>query len=235
MARLCHSLNSQPAGEYNELFLSSRLDGQSYNQLVRENDFGIFWNDHLGGSNNSNLNAGLVIAPKRYDNYDRGIRINELGQVGIGTNNPGTNLEIHKGALKLAGSCGTDGGTRFLIDIDGNQDFMHFKYNGETQLFFDRDGTLKVKKLEVEAQIVPDFVFDKEYDLLSLIELEKYINRHHHLPGIPNEDDIKTNGLDVGEMEMLLLQKVEELTLYTIEQQKQIDKLKNEIEELKNQ
>jgi hypothetical protein len=63
------------------------------------------------------------------------------------------------------------------------------------------------------------------YNFLSLSELERYINENKHLPGIPTEEEIKKNGLSLGEMNALLLKKIEELTLYMIELNKRIEKL----------
>ena len=71
------------------------------------------------------------------------------------------------------------------------------------------------------------FVFDNNYHLMSLNELKSYIEAHKHLPGIPTEKEIQENDLDLAKMNQLLLQKVEELTLYIIKQQEQIDQLKN--------
>ena len=63
---------------------------------------------------------------------------------------------------------------------------------------------------------------------MSLNELENYINKENHLPNIPNSEKIKENGLNISEFQMKLLEKIEELTLYTLEQQKEIESLKSE-------
>lgn len=80
----------------------------------------------------------------------------------------------------------------------------------------------------------PDFVFSKDYDLKDIEEVESFIEENNHLPNMPSEKEVKENGFDLGEMNAKLLQKVEELTLYLIEQNKEIDQLKAEIEGLKN-
>lgn len=72
----------------------------------------------------------------------------------------------------------------------------------------------------------PDFVFAPGHTMMSLAEIEKYVNENRHLPGIPSSEEMSEKGLDVAEMDAALLQKIEELTLYIIEQQKQIDELK---------
>lgn len=68
---------------------------------------------------------------------------------------------------------------------------------------------------------------------MPLKELEQYIKQNKHLPNVPTQDEISKNGIDVYEMNAVLLKKVEELTLYVIEQQKQIVELENEIKNIK--
>ncbi len=73
----------------------------------------------------------------------------------------------------------------------------------------------------------PDYVFEKDYNLMPLNDVAAYIKTNHHLPNIKSEQEVKqSEGIDVGEMQLKLLEKVEELTLYVIQQQKQIDELK---------
>jgi hypothetical protein len=73
-----------------------------------------------------------------------------------------------------------------------------------------------------------DYVFDKDYQLTSLDSLADYIKSNKHLPGIPTTEEVKKDGIDVAATEAKLLEKIEQLTLYTIELQKQIDALKAE-------
>ena len=87
-------------------------------------------------------------------------------------------------------------------------------------------GGVRCKYLKVEPNW-SDFVFAKDYKLRSLKELEEYINNNKHLPEIPSEKEVCNDGVDIGEVTAKLLQKIEELTLYTIELQKQINELKS--------
>ena len=64
---------------------------------------------------------------------------------------------------------------------------------------------------------------------MPLTEVEKYINENKHLPSVPSEKEVKENGINTAEMDAILLQKIEELTLYIMQQQKDIDALKKEI------
>jgi hypothetical protein len=75
----------------------------------------------------------------------------------------------------------------------------------------------------------PDYVFDQNYLLKPLLEVEQFVKTNKHLPGIPSASQVEEKGLSMGEMQNKLLQKIEELTLYIIEQQKQIDELKKQV------
>lgn len=79
-----------------------------------------------------------------------------------------------------------------------------------------------------------DFVFENDYDLPTLEEVEEHIAENGHLPEIPSEAEVTENGINLGEMDAKLLQKIEELTLYLIEQNKEIKELKKEISDMKS-
>jgi len=87
------------------------------------------------------------------------------------------------------------------------------------------DGILRVKQLIVKSNIWADYVFDDNYKLMSLSEVESYIKENNHLPNIPTQKEIEEEGLSLGEMQRLQMEKIEELTLYTIEQDKEINQL----------
>jgi hypothetical protein len=98
---------------------------------------------------------------------------------------------------------------------------------GATADFWLKDGYVYARELTVQAEgPFPDYVFEPDYDLISLPELEAYINTHKHLPEVPSASEVEENGIQVGEMNTILLKKIEELTLYVIELQKEIDQLK---------
>lgn len=92
----------------------------------------------------------------------------------------------------------------------------------------DVNGTIHSKEVKVDMQGWSDFVFKKEYDLPTLAQVEKHINENGHLENIPNEEEVLKNGINLGEMNAKLLQKIEELTLYSIQQAKEIEVLKEE-------
>ncbi len=95
------------------------------------------------------------------------------------------------------------------------------------------DGKIMCEEVRVSLQDDwPDYVFHKNYDLLSVGRLEKYIDANGHLPNIPSSEAIENSGLEVGEMQRLMMEKIEELTLYIIEQQKHIEELEGKIDKL---
>jgi len=73
-----------------------------------------------------------------------------------------------------------------------------------------------------------DYVFEEDYKLKTLNEIENYIKSNKHLPDVPSAEEMKKNGLDLGDMVIILLKKIEENTLYIIKQNKEIEKLKKE-------
>ncbi len=92
-------------------------------------------------------------------------------------------------------------------------------------------GTVHTQEVRVDLNVpAPDYVFEKDYNLRSLEDTETYINKNKHLPEIPSAKEMEANGVELGEMNMLLLKKIEELTLYTIEQDKALKQQQKLIE-----
>lgn len=79
----------------------------------------------------------------------------------------------------------------------------------------------------------PDYVFAADYKLPSLYEVEKYVKEHQHLEGIPSAETIEKDNQDLGNIQVQMLKKLEEMTLYIIELKKENDAMKLEIEKLK--
>ena len=95
------------------------------------------------------------------------------------------------------------------------------------------EGAIRSTEVKVEASPWPDYVFASNYNLPSLESVETYINEHGHLPEVPSAEVVEEEGIKLGEMNAVLLKKIEELTLYTLSQQKEIASLKGENEELR--
>ncbi len=118
--------------------------------------------------------------------------------------------------------------------------------NAQSQLYFGGDvgigtdspdekltvkGTVHAEKVKVDLNVPgPDYVFDVNYSFPTLKELKKYIERHKHLPEIPSAKEMEANGIDIGNMSMLLLKKIEELTLYQINLLDKLNKLEQDNE-----
>jgi hypothetical protein len=147
----------------------------------------------------------------------------------------------------LTGNSGTTA-TNFLGTI--NNEALVIKTNNVTRLRLQDTGNVgigidtpnvklavngDIKTTEIIVTQTPwaDHVFHKSYRLLSLHEVEKFISVYKHLPDIPSGAEVEKNGIDVGYIQGLLLQKIEELTLYTIEQDKKLNIQKSKILALK--
>jgi hypothetical protein len=92
------------------------------------------------------------------------------------------------------------------------------------------NGIVHAKEVRVDLTgALADYVFSKDYSLMPLHKVEQYVKTNSHLPDIPSADEVKQQGLGMGEMQNKLLQKIEELTLYVIQQQKEIQALKERI------
>lgn len=157
-----------------------------------------------------------------------GLMIDTLGRIGLGdTIYAGKRLNIG-GNTRVAGN----------IDAVGSLSAVNGNFNGTLTVtglarigngfYCSYDGQVRAKSLKVTLDGWSDFVFDDNYRLPSLKEVEQYISQHRHLPDIPSAKEVEQEGIDLGQMNAKLLQKVEELTLYVIDLQKQIDELKNQ-------
>jgi len=111
------------------------------------------------------------------------------------------------------------GASRMIIKSNGNIGIGTDKTNG---FLLSVDGTMRAREIFVNLETWSDFVFDPGYDLMPLSELEIYILLHGKLPEIPSEEEVLEDGVEMGEMNRLLLQKVEELTLHIIDLNKRM-------------
>jgi hypothetical protein len=96
------------------------------------------------------------------------------------------------------------------------------------------NGTITTKEIIVTADGWSDYVFDNNYKLKSLNEVKTFIDKNKHLPGIPDKKEVAAKGVNVGDMQAKLLEKVEELTLYLIEMKKENEILKSRIEKIES-
>lgn len=167
--------------------------------------------------------------------------ISDEGNVGIGNISPGYKLDV-SGDIKFSGN---------LYDANGL--FQQTQWNNNGTTIYYSDGNVGIGTndpgeymLAVAGNILAeevmvqhpdkwyDFVFDDEYALIPLSELSNFIKENKHLPDVPAEAEVMQDGLNLGELNGILLKKVEELTLYLIDQQQEIEQLKQQVYNLSN-
>lgn len=160
-------------------------------------------------------------------------------KVGIGTSSPSASLEVKNGVLKLSGSHSegqflNTGYARFVIDTEISEGHAFISCMNElgVQFFVHCDGKVKCKKLVTEEVVVdnitlPDYVFNDSYNLRSIDEVEQFIKSNKHLPDVPAAKQVAEEGMNLKEMNNILLQKVEELTLYIIQLENRISEIEN--------
>lgn len=100
----------------------------------------------------------------------------------------------------------------------------------DPQAMLSVNGEIFSRKVRVSQDNWPDYVFTNRYQLLPLSDLKDFIRKNGHLPDIPTAEKISKDGQDLGEMNRLLLQKVEELTLYILQQENRIKKMEEKLE-----
>ena len=192
------------------------------------------------------------------------VNIGTDGNVGIGTNNPTygrlqvnqTTDDSDHGIAVVNSTAGR--AMRLWTDV--NNSYVYSGVTGQANLILNGtgnvgigtsnpnqkltvNGTIYGKEVKVDLSVPgPDYVFEKEYNLPSLEEIKKYIDTNKHLPEVPSAKEMEANGINMGEMNMLLLKKIEEMTLYIFElknaderSKTQMEKMQAEINSLKNQ
>lgn len=195
------------------------------------------------------LNGTLFVSPTT-GNYTEGIRVapstNNWATIALGAiGNSGTNenmWSIHRkdnNDFSISRNS-SDGGNGMVITKAGNIGFgtvnpsAKLEVNGDIKgNKLDINGTIRSKEVKIEATGWSDFVFSEDYKLPTLSEVESHIKEHKHLPDVPSEKQVIKEGVNVVEMQAKLLQKIEELTLYTIQLEKKYDAIKDELKSLK--
>ena len=134
---------------------------------------------------------------------------------------------------------GTCGGDLIFTCIGNDSNFAeHQQLSDEqikvnTKMKLRSDGLLKVKEAEEKTEEWSEYVLHAAYPMLALSELAEFITKNHHLPDVPSEAQVMEEGINLGQMDAILLKKIEELILYIIKQQKEIDALKQAFKESK--
>jgi len=163
----------------------------------------------------------------------------------------GVRIGLHAvthGTASGIGLIQTGGGKGFGIKVNSNMDWVnvsnpefYIEQNGNVGIGttspsnkLDVAGTIRAEEVKVETGWA-DYVFKEDYNLKSLDEVSTFITENGHLPNIPTAKEVKENGIKLGEMNAKLLEKIEELTLYVIEQNEKTELLVNENQKMKGQ
>lgn len=217
------------------------------------------WRLSVGGTGNGlGINDGQFYLERA--GLRPSMTISKWGNVGIGVENPGYVLDVAGRARfrsgngtagfwlnntantaersfygmandNLVGIYGSGGcGWGMVMDVN-NGSVAIGSTNANPAYKLSVNGSIRAKEVVVESGWA-DFVFENDYKLMPLVEVENYIKNNKHLPNVPSALEVKENGVKVGEIEATLLQKIEELTLYAIESKKQVDALQNKIKVL---
>lgn len=96
-------------------------------------------------------------------------------------------------------------------------------------------GKIRACEVILEQNNWCDYVFEANYNLLSIYEIEQFIKENKHLPNIPSAKEVSQNGIAISDMTQRLMEKIEELTLYIIQQHKEIELLKQKIYQIENE
>lgn len=173
------------------------------------------------GTNQNTLQRASAIGYNAKVSVDDGLILGDtsLVKVGIGLSNPRYRLDV-KGVFN----------TRMTYNSPV------YKINDRNFLELDDEGQFVLNSFKIKyanENQWSDRVFEKNYSLMPLKDVAKFIAKNNHLPNVPSATEVVKNGVVMDEMVSKLLEKVEELTLYTIQQQKEIDTLKRAMKQLK--
>ena len=198
---------------------------------------------HVFGQVNGNFN-GLVIDNRK--NYGTNSGTNETSRILLALSENGTPNPLNRifGIVEAGTVSETDssnGRLSFYTRKNGNtEEKVRITHEGNVGIGTINpgiwklavNGQIRAKEIKVETGW-SDFVFENDYRLPTLREVEKHIKEKGHLKDIPSAKEVEKNGIFLGEMNSKLLQKIEELTLYTISQEKKINNLEKDNESLK--
>jgi hypothetical protein len=134
-------------------------------------------------------------------------------------------------ALHSNGAMDIHNGTDRIFHL-GTEGSLELKSGGLQTFKVETNGMIRGRRMKLDLNTWADYVFEPTYQLMPLSEVEAFVKKEKHLPNVPSEQELKAQGADVMEMNKMLMEKVEELTLYLIQQNKDTEELKKQLEEL---
>lgn len=133
--------------------------------------------------------------------------------------------------LHSNGAMDIHNGTERIFHL-GTEGSLELKSGGLQTFKVETDGMIRGRRMKLDLNTWADYVFEPTYKLMPLSEVETFVKKEKHLPNVPSEQELKAEGADVMEMNRILMEKVEELTLYLIQQNKNTEELKKQLEAL---
>lgn len=183
---------------------------------------------HLHVVGETNLGTVMISPRKATDGEDARLLLTEDDN---GTYGMGLYYDGGSNMLQVVGiASGATNGPHLIIARDTGRVGIGTLNLGTHQLSV--GGSIHAEEVVVETGWA-DFVFEPDYPLPSLDDVRRSIRERGHLPGVPSAAEVEQQGLSLGAMQTLLMQKIEELTLYTLQQQRELDHLRAEIAELR--
>lgn len=214
-------------GKSSRISLTNSITGNNATDggliMQNENDLNI-WNQENG---TLTIRSG-GLRYRIYGSYNR---------AQLGSN---LNLGLEKYALQSIHSTTDNGlyvqtntGSKYGISVqvkDDNSTVFESTYAGESESHFRiyGNGEVYARKYITTLNPFPDYVFSDNYKLMSYQDLRNYISTHRHLPNIPKAETVEENGMDLGELNRILVEKVEELTLYILELEDRLSEIEKE-------
>ncbi len=208
-----------------EYHTSKQLRFQNWNNGV--------WNDNLMTIDYTNGNVGIGTTDVKQnlsiaDNRPRIALVDENGDAGV--------IEFYEISNQIRFQKWFNNGSTYdktIMTLGGDNGFVGIgTISPDMKLTV--KGNIHAEEVKIDLNVpAPDYVFKENYNLMSIAKLEKFIKENGHLPEVPSAKEFEQDGVMLAEMDMSLLKKIEELTLYTIQQENKIEKIREENEQLK--
>jgi hypothetical protein len=225
-----------------------RTDGSVAKTTFAALSSGIDPNPPTGDDYFCTSNSSDILQPEWWSGASKLYTVCPEIKVGIATQNPRVSLDVNGTSITDKLYIGTvnpnaaevqnelGNAFRMKVPYQDNIDRKIFIIENDARKLMElnNNGLLKAREIRIDALPWADFVFQPDYSLKPLSEVESFIKTNGHLPDVPSEAEVKQNGINVAEMDAILLRKIEELTLHSIAQEKRIADLEEKLNSLTN-